>query len=373
MPQGNKGSAAIVGVGYTGIDRRSRRSITSYALEAAIKAIDDAGLSRDQIDGYLGSPSAPNPSAVHADGADEVSAYLMVNRLGLRNLGWAADVSGMPLAMVVSGMQAIAAGDCRAVLGVRAVYNLPGRRYAASTAEQAFGEDQFWLPFGYGPGGTRFATELRRYFARSGATREDLFHVVEAARVHAGRNPLAYWSGQQLDLDTYLSGRMIADPLSLYDCDLPVCGAGAFVLTSAERAVSGPHRPAYVAGYANWTHSESIFDRVGITPRDIQVAQVYDGYASFVYPWLEELGFCDRGDAWRFVNDRQTWLGGALPTNTFGGSLGEGRMHGIGHLNEAVLQVAGRAGARQVADVENCLVQVGPPDKSWLLVLSSHP
>jgi acetyl-CoA acetyltransferase len=363
---------AFLGVGFSSVDRRPRHSALGYAMDAALDAINDAGLRREDIDGYVGSPSAPTPGAAHADGADEVSMYLLTRRLGLTGLGWVADVAGMPVAMAVSAAAALRAGDCRYVLGVRVMYRLPDRRYGASPGGGALGLDQFGLPFGAGPGGTRFATELRRYLERSGARREDLYHVVAAARRHAAGNPVAIWRDRAVSASEYLAARMIADPLGLYDCDLPVCGAGAFVLTTAERAAHGPHRPVHIAGWSNWTRPpESVFEHAGVPRKRVDLAQLYDGYSSFVWHWLEELGWCGPHQAWRFVADGRTGPGGELPVNTFGGSLGEGRLHGIGHLREAVLQLSGRAGPRQVPGARQCVVVVGPPDKAWSMVVSA--
>lgn len=363
---------AFMGVGFTPIERTPTRTALGYALDAALDAITDAGLTRDDIDGYVGSAAAPTPGAAHTDGADEVSMYLMTRGLGLSGLGWIADVQGMPAGMAVAAASAIRAGDCRYVLGVRVMYRLPDRRYGAGSGGTALGEDQYTLPFGAGPGGTRFATAARRYLELSGARREDLYEVVATARRHAALNPGAVWRDRAVSRQEYLDARMIADPLCLYDCDLPVCGAGAFVLAAADRAGHGPHRPAYIAGWSNWTRPpEAVFSHSGRPRERIDVAQLYDGYSSFVYHWLEELGWCKPLQAWRFVSEGRTALGAELPVNTFGGSLGEGRLHGIGHLREAILQVSGRAGARQVPEARDCLVQIGPPDKAWSMVVSA--
>jgi acetyl-CoA acetyltransferase len=252
------------------------------------------------------------------------------------------------------------------------MYRLPDRRYGASGGGAALGEDQYQLPFGAGPGGTRFATAARRYLELAGAGREALYPVVAGARRYAALNPVAVWRDRSVSLDDYLGARMIADPLCLYDCDLPVCGAGAFVLASADRAAHGPHPPAHLSGWANWTQApETVFEHSRRPRAEIDLAQLYDGYGSFVYPALERFGWCEPHGAWRFVADGGTAPGGELPVNTFGGSLGEGRLHGIGHLREAVLQVTGRAGPRQVPDARNCLVHVGPPDLSWTMVVSA--
>jgi acetyl-CoA acetyltransferase len=105
----------------------------------------------------------------------------------------------------------------------------------------------------------------------------------------------------------------------------------------------------------------------------VQVAQIYDGYSPLVFHWLEKLGFCSAGEAHQFVQGGRIALGGSLPLNTFGGALGEGRLHGMGHLREAALQAMGRGGARQVPGVSHSLVQVGIPERSWVLVLSAEP
>ena len=363
---------AFMGVGFTPVEREPTRSALGYALDAALDAIADAGLRPGDIDGYVGSAPAPTPGAAHADGADEVSMYLMTRHLGLTGLGWVADVQGMPAGMAVTAAAAIRSGECRYVLGVRVMYRLTDRRYGASSVGAALGETQYELPFGAGPGGTRFATWLRRYLELSGAGRADLYEVVANARRNAALNPVAVWRDRPLARADYLDARMIADPLCLYDCDLPVCGAGAFVLSTARCAADGPHRPAHLAGWSNWTRPPGAVFEHSRRPRDrIDVAQLYDGYSSFVYRWLEELGWCEPLQGWRFVSDGRCALRGELPVNTFGGSLGEGRLHGIGHLREAVLQVSGRAGARQVPGARNCLVQIGPPDKAWSMVVSA--
>lgn len=367
-------AAAFIGVGYTDIDRTSERSVLDYAQQAAIDALRAAGVGREEIDGYVGIAKSPNPGAVHVDGADEVSAYLMVDSLGLGPLTWASDVSGFAVTMAATAAQAIASGQCECVLGVRALYNVGRRRRPGPVGETlAWGSDQFTLPFGAGPGGTRFATRLRAYLEKSGARREDLWEVIRVSREYARKNPVAYFRDTDVPLDLYLDARMTVDPMCLYDCDMPVCGAGAFVMVSAERARATGRPAAYLRGHANWTNADTILERSGVAREDIQVCQLYDGYSFMVYEWLERLGWCDEYTAWKFVADGGTGPGGRLPVNTFGGALGEGRLHGMGHLREGITQVMGLAGPRQVEGVRNCLVQIGPFDRSALAVLSVEP
>jgi acetyl-CoA acetyltransferase len=365
MPAG----AAFIGVGYTAIDRTSHRSVLSYAQEAALDALRSAGIERDQIDGYVGIGSNPSPVAVHGDGADHVSAYLLADSLGLGGLGWVGDVSGFAVNMAATAAAAIRSGECTAVLGVRAVYHTRGAP-PSGVDSAAAGEDQWRLPFGAGPGGSRFGQRMRDYLEHSGARRQDVWEVVRAAREHAARNPVAYFRDSAVTLEEYLDAPMVADPMCLYDCDLPVCGAGAFVMVAADEARRSGRPAAYLRGHANWTNADGILERAGLTTRDIDVCQLYDGYSCMVYEWLERLGWCEAGTAWKFVAEGQTRLDGSLPMNTFGGALGEGRLHGMGHLREGIVQILGQAGARQVHDAEHCLVQIGPFDRSALAVLS---
>jgi acetyl-CoA acetyltransferase len=371
VPESN---VAFIGVGSSVIERRSDRSIAAFAVDAALAAIADAGLTRDDIDGYVGSPKAPNAAALHVEGADEVPVRLVTERLGLRRLSFAIDLSSAFVTeMAATASYALRCGACNYVLGVRALYNFADIRYAQVIKDRAFGEDQFKTPFGYDTGGARFATRLRAYLADSGASRRDLYEVVALARRNARRNPYAIWRDRETTLEEYLAAPMIAEPLCRLDCDMPVCGAGAFIMTTADLARRAPHPPVYLAGSANWHTVDQIFERSGRRREDIDVCQIYDGFSFMLYEWLERLGWCEPNTAWKFVRDGNCEADGELPVNTFGGSLGEGRLHGVGHLREAILQIGGRAGDRQIAGAENCLVQVGPFDYSSLLVLSNDP
>jgi acetyl-CoA acetyltransferase len=352
---------AVIGVSATPVERHATRSITEIALDAVFSALDDAAMTLDRIDGYVGCPDAPNPTAAHADGFDEVSCRFMVANLGLKNATWYQDVEGMSTGMMVAAAHALAAGTCSYVVGLRALYNPHDRRYSASDAARVAGPPQFKLPYGLGAAGGRFALSLQRYMHEYGATREQLFEVARIGRRNAQRNPLAIWNGAaELTLDQYLSARFIYEPMCLFDADMPVSGAVAFVMTTADRAAHAPHA-AYLSAFA-LNEPRRLYEVAGVTPREIGVAQLYDGFSTMVWDWAERFGFCERGEAPVFVPS------GALPLNTFGGALGEGRLHGAGHVREAALQAMGRAGARQIPGVSHSLVQVGVPERSWMLI-----
>lgn len=372
---GRGNQAAIIGVGSTPISRRCDRSIVSLGLDAALAAIADAGLTRADIDGYVGAPTSTAAGTPHVDGADELSMRLLADRLGLSDLAWGADLQGdFTTSMVTAAAHAIASGACSTVLIVRAMHNLIGLLPAdIPRREFAIGEEQFEAPFGYRTGGARFALRAQDYMARSGATRRDIYEVIALARDNASRNPLAIWRTTPVSLEQYLDAPLVAEPHGLFDCDMPVCGAVAFVVTRADLAAGGPNRPVYVAGSAGWQKPETIFARAGRPREAVQFCQLYDGFSTMMFEWLERLGWCEADRGWRFIRDGHCAPDGMLPLNSFGGSLGEGRLHGAGHVREAVLQLSGRGGDRQIAGAENCLVQVGPFDFSSLLMLSSVP
>jgi len=351
---------AIVGVGYTDMVRHTDRPLGSFAAEAGLQAIRDAGLQPEDVDGYIGSPSAPNRTAQHVDGIDEVSAEYATRVLGLRDLAWVSDQRGLPSSAVAAAVQALHAGLCRYVLVLRAMYNPSGVRYSEFRSAGAPGGDQFTIPYGLGGAGGRHAHWLRRYLHDYGAQRESLYAVVGTERAHAQQNPIAYWRGKPLSRVDYLNARYIYEPMCLFDIDIPVNAGGALVLTTAERARDLPHRPALVSAIAASSQpGDLLFERAEVERKDIGVAMLYDGYAHFVYYWLEHLGFCGPGEAHQFVQGGRITHGGALPLNTFGGSLGEGRLHGFGHLREGAMQMMGRAGERQVLGARHCVVAVG--------------
>ena len=363
------GGTAIIGFGSTEVTRHPTHAIGWYAVRAVKAALKSAGLDKSEVDGYVGSPWLASYASQHRDGADQVSAEYMLSALNMKPR-WSADTGGLVLGMVSAARGALLSGMCQFVVGIRALYFRSGTRSSAVPSRSYGGSDQFTMPYGFGPGGGRHAQWLSRYNSENGATRADLFAIVKAAHTHARLNPKAYWKNSTLTLDEYLASRWVAEPLCLWDCDIPVTGAAAFVMTttSIARSRSGPF--AAVTTMSNGHHPRDALEEAGLSVSDIQVCQLYDGFSCFPYFWYEALGLCPEGSAHRFVQDGAIELGGSIPTNTFGGSLGEGRMHGIGHLQEAYLQVTENAGLRQVPNVEHCAVQVGAPDRSWIAILS---
>lgn len=351
---------AIVGVGYTPMVRKTDRSLSAVAAEAGLNAIRDAGLQPSDIDGYAGTPVSQAGGSQHTDGVDEVSARNVTATLGMKNVRWVLDISrGVIADALIEAVQALYCGSCDYALIVRAMYNPVGERYAERSARVAPGPEQFRAPYGI-QGIGQMALWLQRYMHDYGATKSELYHVAKALRDYAQLNPYAYWRGKPLSEADYLSSRNIFEPMCVFDCDIPITGAGAIVLTTADRAAHLPHKPAFISGMATTYESrDAVFDRSGVPRGEVGAAQLYDGFLPFIWHWLESLGFCGKGEAHRFALDGNIALGGTLPVTTFGGSQGEGRLHGMGHIREAAMQVMGRAGERQVPGLRNCVVSIG--------------
>ncbi len=228
-----------------------------------------------------------------------------------------------------------------------------------------------------------------RHFHEYGTRREHLGAIAINARRNAGLNPKAIYR-TPLTMEEYLNSRMITSPLCLYDCDVPVDGSTAVIVSTVDHAHELSHRPvrfeavgSALDGRASWDQWESVnrlasydsarhmWSRTDLKPADVDVAQLYDGFSILTLLWLESLGFCAEGDSGPFVEGgRRIALDGELPLATGGGQLSGGRLHSFGHLHEAVLQLRGDAGERQVAGAEVAVVSSGAPPLACCLLLT---
>ncbi|UGQ11593.1 thiolase family protein [Yinghuangia sp. ASG 101] len=371
---------AVVGVGYSALTRRSPRTLAALTVEACDRAIADAGLTRRDIDGLATSPSMPVYGGAKGavDGVDVVTPGLLSRLLGIEDRTlWTGSTTHMVTFSFIDAVNAVHSGACTHAIVFRSLH-MPRGRYSDFGSTHAGGRDQFFAPYGFSMPASWAATVLRRYLDLHGGTRDSLANLVVDNRRNAHCNPNAYFRDTPLTHDQYLAARMIADPMTILDCDLPLDGAAAFVLTSAKRARDLPNPPALVTGYAIGTHrgatgvpmtledmwegsaqiAERLWASAGLGASDIDVAQLYDGFSVFVYTWLEGLGLAPRGEALRLVDEGGIRPDGRLPVNTGGGALAEGRLHGMTHLAEAVLQVTGRGGERQVPGAARSVVTV---------------
>jgi acetyl-CoA acetyltransferase len=366
-----RNKVAIVGYAQSQVERHAASPLGVLAVDTARAAIADAGLKTSDIDGFVASALFPTAGA-HAveEGISTVTANWMAEHLGA-DASYVAGFQGMGQipGSVAMAVNAIAAGAADYVLLHRALNNPPGR-YHDNPMRLAQGSAQWTAPQGYfGPLAT-IALPYNEYLQRYNAPREAMATVLVEARKNGARIPWSYWHDRPITEQDYLDAPMLSDPICRLDCDIPVDGVAAFVLTSAERAADLANRPVYITGFANsastirrlpqhWPlddimgvgarTAQALWQSSGLSPQDVDLPQVYDGFSPFVYFWLELLGFCPVGEAHRFVQDGRidSDLADALPVLSGGGALGNGRMHGIPQMLECYLQLAGRAGARQ--------------------------
>jgi len=375
-----RNKVAVVGVGYSDIERRSQRSVAALTRDALHAALADAGITAAEVDGLATYPESPVFGNPRQDGIDMVSCGLAARILGIGDrLRWFSDAEPLIPVAFVEAVNAVAARACDYAVVYRAMHNPDqGGGYNAFTHEFAVGKRQWMAPFGVHRGYQFYGQSYRRYMDLYGARPEHMATLIVNNRVNAAKNDKAYFRNQLVTREDYVNSRLLTDAVRLLDCDLPVDGAAALVLTSAERARDHAHR-AYVAGYGMypweprtlgpafdelWACGKALSDAAwassGLGPKDVGSLQLYDGYSYFVYWWLEALGFCAKGEAWQFIQDGRIALDGEAPVNTFGGQLAEGRMHGIGHFAEGARQAMGTAGARQTGRKKAALVGCGP-------------
>lgn len=354
----------ISGIGQSTVGRRLDRSPLALTIDAITAAVDDAGLSLRDIRGlaaYPGGGTSLGPGFAGPSLADVYDALGLDVDLLMGNFEGPAQ-----LGPVVNGCLAISANLVRHVVVYRTVTEGSARRSAAAGV----------TPSGGWPAPLAYALLARRHFHEYGTTREQLAQVALTARTHAGLNPHAVYR-EPLTLPQYLSARMIADPLCLYDCDVHCDGSTAVVLSRADHAAEA-RRPVVrieavgVAAPVRSDHAQHVelhpgrraadqmWGRTDVRPDDVDVAGLYDGYSILTLLWLEALGFCGPGESGPFVEGgARISLGGKLPLNTQGGQLSGGRLHGLGFVHEMCVQLRGDAGARQVPAARVAAVALG--------------
>jgi acetyl-CoA acetyltransferase len=372
--------AAVVGIGRTEYTRRSGRTGLALAAEAVRAAIADAGLEVADVDGITcfstGDPA--NPLRVsHAIGLDEI--------------GWSVNTlaGGNQVALVVANAAAaIITGQADVVVVYRVLD--AGVRYGKVTGEITVGgPEQFGAPHGYMVPPQWFAMWAQRHQQMYGSTCEDLGAIAINNRQHAAQNPHAI-ARDPLTIDQYLAGRWIAEPFRVFDCAYEVDGAVALVLTSAERAADLPHRPVFPIGAAEgtgfggmpdlWDDQTSMYSRIvapklwgrtGLRPADMDIACMYDCFTYTVMATFEDFGFCGKGEVGDYFRAGRATYGGDVVVNPHGGLLSEGYLHGLNHHYEAVLQLRGDAGERQVDGAELALVTAGAGPYGGAIVYGS--
>jgi acetyl-CoA acetyltransferase len=377
--------AVISGVGQSDIGRRLHRSGLDLTIEAVERAVADAGLVLDDVDGVSTYPGHGGPFG-GASGADLHDAL----RLPLRWRDGGLETTGQ-LGAVQKAVLAVAAGLARHVVVFRTVVEGSGGALRAGGGGAASVPPQFryLIPFGAASAANWIACYASRHMHEYGTTREQLGAVALNGRSFAAMNPKAIYR-DPMTMDEYLSVRMISDPFCLYDCDAPCDGSTAVVVSHRDHAPDAPNGVAHVNAMGtalgrrpSWDQFDdlttmpmrdsaaSLWQRTDLRPGDVDVAQLYDGFSWLTLAWLEALGFCRKGESGPFVEGGgRIGLGGELPLNTWGGQLSGGRLHGFGFLHEGVLQLRGQAGPRQVDDAEVAVVAAGGGPEVGCLLLT---
>ena len=371
MAEPAESSVAIAGIGQSAITRAPGTSPLRLTLDACLAAIADAGLRPADLDGLVSYPGVRDD----ASGFSPVSVHDVRLALGLKPDWYAACAmeSASQMSALFAAIHAIAAGFVRHVLVFRSTAEASARHAAKDAMSWSGGQGrvggmwQWTVPFGAHSPAPWYAMYAQRYMHEHGLTAGQLGRIAVNGRAMAARNPAAIYR-EPITLDDYLASRVIASPLRLYDCDVPVDGATAFVLSHADAARDlrnpplrfaaigsaihggGKRAPTDLTSFGAESAAAMMWSRTDLRPDDVDVAQVYDGFSILTVHWLEALGFCGRGEVGDFLGDgSRIALDGALPMNTGGGQLSAGRLHGFGHVHEACVQLWGRGGARQVA------------------------
>lgn len=386
--------AIITGVGQSQVGRRLGRSALDLTTEAALRAIEDAGLTREDIDGVTTYPGG-YASATHGYGGPSPHELQDALRLDLKWYMGAAQIPGQ-LGAIVAACMAVSTGLARHVLVYRTVTESSAQGQAGRGAVlgtgggTAFGMGIWLQPFGSISAANWLAPVAQRHFHEFGTTREQLAQIALVQRANAAANPNAIFR-DPLTLDDYLSARMISSPLCLFDCDIPVDGSTAIIVSHVESAADAPRPPVHfnavgsrLAGRVSWDQyadltsmaaagaSDHLWSRTDLRPADVDVASIYDGFSILTLVWLEALGFCEHGEGGAFIEGgHRIARTGQLPINTAGGQLSAGRLHGFGHVHEAVQQLWGRADGRQIPGAEVALVANGGGPVAGVLLLTT--
>lgn len=364
-----RGKVAIVGAADTEVGTVPHMSATQLCVDAADRALKDAGIDKSRIDGLITCNSMAEPYMYHAEAMAEYMQIFPRYCLAVNTGG------GTTFSALHHAASAIATGMCDTVLITMGDSLRSGlTRDQAMAMQASTGHSQFEIP--YGPTVPAFyALIARAHMAKYGTTEAQMAGIAVACRKHASLNPAAQ-KRDPISVDDVINSRMIADPLRLLDCSLVSDGGSAVIVTSAERAKDFPHQPVYLLGVGEGHNHEHIsqahslttsaavdsgkraYAMAGLGPEDMDFAQLYDCFTPTVLVELEDLGFCCKGEAGEFIETGALELGGALPVNTHGGLLSHchpGNPGSMFALTESVWQLRHQAGDRQVKNAQLAL------------------
>lgn len=356
--------AYITGIGQSEVGVKLARHPLLLTLDATREALAEAGLTIGQIDGVATYPGRAGAMLGFSPiGADEV-----IDAFGIRarwQLG-GFEISSQ-LGAIGAAAMAVQTGQARHVLCFRTVYEAAALarpdEWPAAHSKTVDGFAQWLIPFNAMSAANWTAQYAMRHVKKYGLTREQLAQIALTDRANAARNPRALVR-KPLSMDEYMAARMISTPLCLYDCDRFTDASTVLIVSAADsldEVTCTPIRIAAQAGVVerhSWDQAEwmacyatgaELWRKTDYRPADVDMVQFYDGFSFHALSWFEALGFCPVGEGGRFIEGgHRIALDGELPMNTFGGQIGAGRLHGFGFAHEAVTQLRGLGGERQV-------------------------
>ncbi len=409
-----KTGAAFANVAFSPVTRRwdeqVETSLGAITLDTIREAVQGCGLALEDVDAVYASTYplgglwantrhsgmsrrfAMSDAAPH-DGISYVSAEWATTNLGLQNPSIVSNHDDMFM-MTNHANDALVDGRCKTAVIFRSLPNFQGRyNHGGQNAFTAIGGPaQYEMPYGYAVPALH-ASYFQRYLWKYGRKHKELAPFAVRNRTNGLLCEYGFYAQHrpvELTAEEYLAGRWIIEPLSIYDCDLPMMMASAFVMTTDERAKDLKHSPVYVLGQCGIEptrrsvsylledfeeqcreEAHRLWTESGVGPSDLDFAQLYDGFLVMTPFWAECFGFAEPGQGLPFLASSECDLTGTLPINTSGGNSGVGRCHGASHIVDTVLQLQKRAGARQIADAQVGLTQVGSPIAWGAQILSS--
>lgn len=363
MTSSIRGAAAIVGASLAGLGLSPGRTSEDIAIEASYKALDEAGLTIKDVDAIYGClPGDCNP----------LSGLLIAEIMGIHPKFTDNNRTGGSsfLTYTLAAAMAIKEGLCETAL----IFYGSNQRSSSGKLVSSVLPFHFEAPYNPVLPVTSYALAASRHMHQYGTTREQIAAVAVAARQWANMNPESFMKGP-LTVEDVLNSRMVSSPLTVRDCCLVTDGGAALVMVSAKRAKSFPKKPVYLLGAASATSHMNIiampdltetaakesgrraFAMAGMKPSDVDVLELYDAFTINPILALEDLGFCSKGEGGPLVASGAIAPGGSLPVNTNGGGLSFGHpgMYGMFTLVEAVVQLRGECGDRQIAGAEVAL------------------
>lgn len=410
----HRGKVAVAGVGHSPTDRRwdgenLETSLGAYSILAAKRAMDDAGVSPDEIDGVISSPGplgdfwAPrpyfDPPYDSEDGLTKVTAEWLSKELGLKNVKYLNSNAPQIGEMVGLAAQAVGDGLCSTCLVLYPTGNLPGRYHhqGENESDYAYGNNQWQFPWGHQNGFLQgIAFIFNQYCRKYGATHDGIAPFAVNQRRNGLRFPLGYYAMHepyQITESDYLNARWVAKPVSLLDCDRPVQASACYLITTSDKAKQMKQKPVYILSHSEnnykfrstyetldnqeeWCEAiaKKVYQGSGLTARDIDVFNPYDGFLLFTQLFLEGFNWhgVTKGESHAFYAGDIT-SEGPHPFLTSGGNSGTGRTR-CAIITDCIEQLQGRAGERQITiRCETALTGSVKPSNCGWVVFSKHP